>query len=89
MPIHSLSDLKQAYTYMRFRAFYTSIYNIRLGFIKIESKTSREKARTKYAKKTGSLTRGGSPRRSIISPSQNKQCLEDRSRVCLGREASG
>ena len=39
---------------MHFRAFYTSIYNIRLGFIKIESKTGGEEARTKSAKKMGS-----------------------------------
>ena len=41
MPIHSLSGLKQAYNYIRFRPFYTSIYNICLGFIKIERKISR------------------------------------------------
>ena len=44
---------------MCFRAFYTSIYNICLDFIKIESKKSREVARTKPAKKTGSLRLGG------------------------------
>ena len=43
---------------MCFKAFYTSIYNIRLGFIKIESKTGKEDARTKSAKKMGSLRRG-------------------------------
>ena len=32
---------------MCFRAFYTSIYNIRLSFIKIESKTGREETRKK------------------------------------------
>ena len=32
---------------MRFKSFYTSIYNIRLGFIKIKRKTSREEARAK------------------------------------------
>ena len=39
---------------MRFRVFYTSIYNFHLGFIKINSKTGREEVRTKFAKKTGS-----------------------------------
>ena len=43
---------------MRFRAFYTSIYNICLGFIKIESKTDIKEARAKSAKKTGSPRRG-------------------------------
>ena len=52
---------------MCFRAFYTSIYNIRLSFIKIESKTRREEARTKSAKKIGS------PRRS----ERSKQGSED------------
>ena len=47
---------------MRFRAFYTSIYNIRLGFIKIESKTGKEDAKVKPAKKTGSPRRSGSLR---------------------------
>ena len=51
---------------MRFRAFYTSIYNIRLGFINIESKIGREEARVKSAKKTGSLRRSGSPRRTDL-----------------------
>ena len=38
---------------MCFRDFYTSIYNIRLGFIKkIENKTSREEARINPANKT-------------------------------------
>ena len=32
---------------MRFRSFYTIIYNIRLGFVKIKSKTGREEARVK------------------------------------------
>ena len=65
MPIHSLSGLKQAHNYMYFRAFSTSIYSIRLSFIKIESKTGREEVRTKSAKKTGSWPRqSGSPRRS-------------------------
>ena len=50
---------------MCFKALYTSIYNICLSFIKIESKTDREEARTKFAKKT---RRSGSPRRSIPSP---------------------
>ena len=50
---------------MRFRAFYTSIYNIRLGFIKIESK-SREEARAKLTKKTGSSRQSGSPRQIIF-----------------------
>ena len=54
VPIHSLSGLKQDYNYMCFRDFYTSIYNIHLGFIKIESKTNREDARTKPAKKKSS-----------------------------------
>ena len=39
---------------MCFRAFYTTIYNIHLSFIKIESKTDREEARAKLAKKMGS-----------------------------------
>ena len=55
---------------MCFKAFYTSIYNIRLGFIVIERKTDREEARTKLAKKIGS------PRQSIPSPRQSKQGLE-------------
>ena len=46
--------------------FYTSIYNIRLGFINIESKIGRALARTKSAKKTVSL------RRSIPSPRRRK-----------------
>ena len=49
---------------MCFRAFYTSVYNIHLDFIKIESKTSKEKARAKPTKKTGSPRQSGSPRRS-------------------------
>ena len=53
------TGLKQDYNYMCFRAFYTNIYNIRLGFIKIESKISREEARTKLAKKTSSSRRKG------------------------------
>ena len=44
---------------MCFRAFYISIYNNRLGFINIESKTVREEARTKSAKKTGLPRRSG------------------------------
>ena len=79
MPIHSLSGLKQAYNYMCFKAFYTSIYNTRLGFIKIERKIGREEARTKYAKKIGL------PRRSIPYPRRSRQWLEDRSRVRLGK----
>ena len=59
MPIYSLFDLKQAYNYMHFRAFYTNIYNIRLGFIKIEKKTGREDERTKFA---------------FASPRGSKQC---------------
>ena len=55
---------------MRLRDFYTSIYNIRLGFIKIESKTGREKARTKSSKKT-SL-----PMRGIPLPRRSKRGLE-------------
>ena len=47
---------------MCFKAFYTSIYNIRLDFIKIESKTGIEEARTKPAKKTGSSKQSGLPR---------------------------
>ena len=43
---------------MCLRAFYTSIYNIRLGFIKIESIIGKEEARIKFAKKTVSLRRG-------------------------------
>ena len=50
---------------MRFKAFYTSIYNIRLGFIKIERKTGKKEARVKPAKKTGS------PRRGIPNEGQN------------------
>ena len=53
VPIHSLSGLKKAYNYIRFRAFYTSISNIRLGFINIERKIGREEARTKSAKEDG------------------------------------
>ena len=53
------TGLKQDYNYMCFRAFYTNIYNIRLGFIKIESKIGREEARTKLAKKTSSSRRKG------------------------------
>ena len=52
---------------MCFRVFYTSIYNIRLGFIKIEIKTGKEEARTKLAKKTSSL------RRSIPLPRRSRQ----------------
>ena len=55
-----------------------SIYNICFGFIKIESKTGREGARTKSAKKIGS------PRRSIPLPRRSRQWLEDRSRVRFG-----
>ena len=73
MPIHSLSGRKEAYKYMRFRDFYTSIYNICLGFIKIERKTGREVARTKFTKKTGLPRQSGSPRQSIPSPRQSKQ----------------
>ena len=61
---------------MCFRAFYTSIYNIRLGFIKIEIKTCREEARTKPA---NSLRRSGLPRRS-------RQWPEDKSRVRVGEQ---
>ena len=53
------------------RFFYTSIYNICLGFIKIESKTDREEARAKPAKKTGS------PRRSIHVPRRSRHGSED------------
>ena len=62
---------------MCFRDFYTSIYNIRLGFTKIESKTCIEEARTKSAKKTGSPRQSGSPRRSIPSPRRSRQGSED------------
>ena len=72
MPIHSLSDLKQAYNYMCFKAFYTSIYNIHLSFIKIERKTGREEEKTKSAKKSGSSRRSDSPRRIIPSPRQSR-----------------
>ena len=71
--IHSLSGLNQTYNYVHFKAFYTSIYNIRLGFIKIESKIGREEARSKPAKKTGSPRRSGSPRRGIPSPRRGRQ----------------
>ena len=64
---------------MRFTAFYTSIYNIHLGFIKIESKTGREEARAKPAKKMGSSRRSGSPR-------QSRQWQEDKSRVRVGEQ---
>ena len=43
---------------MCLRTFYSSIYNICLGFIKIESKTVKEEARAKPAKKKGSLPLG-------------------------------
>ena len=56
---------------MCFRAFYTSIYNIRLDFITIESKTGREEAITKPAKNMGSTRR-------------SRQWPEDRSRVRVG-----
>ena len=62
---------------MHFRAFYTSIYNIRLGFIKIESKTGREEARVKASKKTGSPKRCGLPRQSIPLPRRSRQGLEE------------
>ena len=39
---------------MRSKAFYTSIYNICLCLIEIESKRGKEEARAKSAKKTGS-----------------------------------
>ena len=78
---------------MRFRAFYASIYNIHLRFIKIEIKTGREEARAKLAKKTSpprqskvSSRRSGSPKRSIHSPRQSRQLQEDRSRVRLGEQ---
>ena len=76
VPIHSLSSLKQTYNYMHFRDFYTSIYNIRLGFIKIERKTCRAEARAKPAKKTGSLRRSGSPRLGIPFPRRSRQGSE-------------
>ena len=66
---------------MCFQAFYTSIYNIRLGFIKIESKTGREEVREKLAKKTGSLKQSGLPRRSILSPRRSRQWPEGMSQV--------
>ena len=50
---------------MRFRPFYTIIYNICLGFIKIERKIGRKEVRAKPAKKTGLSRRSGSPRRGI------------------------
>ena len=77
MHIHSLSVIKQAYNYMRFRAFYTSISNIRLGFIKIERKTDREEAREKPTKKMVYSRRSGSPRRSIPSPRLSKHESEN------------
>ena len=55
---------------MRFRAFYISIYNIRLGFIKIESKTGRKEAKAKPAKKMDS------PRRGIPSLRRSRWGLE-------------
>ena len=66
---------------MCFRAFYISIYNICFGFIKIESKTDKEKARAKPAKKMGS------PRRSIPSP--KRSASPRRAFLLLGGEASG
>ena len=79
---------------MCFRAFYTSIYNIRLGFIKIKSKTGREEARAKPAKNTGSPRISGSPRRGIPSPRRgipsprrSRQWSEDKSRVRLGEHS--
>ena len=56
---------------MCFIDFYTSIYNIRLGFLKIENKTSKEEVRAKPTKKTGSL------RQSIPLPRWSRQGLED------------
>ena len=69
---------------MCFRASYTSIYNIHLGFIKIESKIGREEARAKSAKKTGSP----SPRRSIpLLRQKAEQTMTRRgSRVCVGEQ---
>ena len=69
---------------MRLRAFYTSIYNIRLGLIKIESKTGRDEVKAKLLKKMGSPMRSGLPRRGIPSPRWSRQWPEDKSRVCLG-----
>ena len=55
---------------MCFSAFYSSIYNIHLGFIKIENKTGREEARTKSAKKMGL------PRQIIPLPRRSRQGSE-------------
>ena len=66
--------------------FYTSIYNIRLDFIKIESKTGREEARVNPAKKTGSPRRSSLLRRGISSPRWSRQWLDEELR--LGGEAS-
>ena len=57
---------------MRFRAFYTSIYNIHLGFIKIESKIGRKE----HAKKSSLLRQSGLPRRGIPSPRRTRRGLE-------------
>ena len=56
VPIHSLSSLKQDYNYMCFRAFYTSIYNIHLGFIKIERKKTEKRQEQSLPKKRGRLS---------------------------------
>ena len=66
-------------------AFYTSIYNIHLGFIKIEIKIGKEEVRTKSAEKTSSPRQSGSPRQSIPSPRRSRHWPEDRSRVRLGK----
>ena len=71
---------------MPFKAFYTSIYNIRLGFIKTESKLGREEARAKPAKKKGSSRRRGSPKCSFPSPKRSRQWPEDRFGVRLGEQ---
>ena len=71
---------------MHFRDFYTSIYNICLGFIKIEKQIGKEEVKTKFVKKTGSPRRSGFPRRSIPSLRRSRQWLEDRSQVRLGEQ---
>ena len=73
---------------MCFRDFYTSIYNIHLDFIKIESKTGREEARAKPAKKTGSSKRSGLLRKSIPLPRKRRQWPKDRSQVHVGEQTS-
>ena len=61
---------------MRFRAFYTSIYNIRLGFIKMERKIGRKEVKAKHAKKSCLLRQSGLPRQGIPSPRRTRRGLE-------------